>query len=186
MSHLLGHNAEIFDPDQHFLHNPYHHYHQHHHHYTYPGDPHFTGPYDYGHHHHHHHYYTSHQAALSLELHRLNDYAIMLKQRINYYTTHNMSPPISLVNEFNHVNQLITTKSLYLPEHPHYTYEHHYETVFPHGQSLEHAAHGYLHYGGDSYFHDHLMHDHLPLGHFPACKYANSFFNSRLNKHLNF
>ncbi len=181
IGHFLGRGAEIFDPDQHYRTGPYQD------HYSEIDYNHFTSPYAlkhhghhyghhyghlYGHHYGHHYgdqvledhyhygpgYYTSHHAELSRELHRLNNYASILKQRINYYTAHSMSPPLSLLNEFNHVNQLITTKSLYLPEHPHYAYEHHDEVEYPHD-------HGYLHYGGNRYYHDHFT-----TGPLPECK----------------
>ena len=93
---------------------------------------------------------------------------MVLKDRLNYYYSHHLSPPLALSNEFNHINQLITTKSLYLPEHPHYGF-HNYENTMLNGNGYEAIGHYddavHSHYGhlDDHYLHSSYsnLHDHF-------------------------
>ena len=210
MGNLLGTKAGIFDPDQHYLPYPYNHnhhfYHDHynnimgHHldHYNHYNSPygyshhyenhHYGNNYDYEHHHYSHGHHIHTPSSLNLELQQLHNYIVILKQRLNYYTVHNMSPPLALLNEYNHINQLITTKTMYLPEHPHYSYDHHYESGVLHHPSLQEeqqhgggGQHEYLHYtnGEGGYLHaeqhnvmPYMMHDNFVHGGgISECKY---------------
>lgn len=106
---------------------------------------------------------------------------MVLKDRLNYYYSHHLSPPLALMNEFNHINQLITTKSLYLPEHPHYGF-HNFENTIPHGQGYE----GIGHYDNSMHFNDRPNYgEHIHLDehymHLPYSNVHDHFIGNNLN-----
>ena len=68
----------------------------------------------------------------------MNDYNSILKQQLNYYSSQGLSAPVTLVNEYNHVNHLITTKTLDLTEHAHFE---HPWTLNGHGHFYQHNFH---------------------------------------------